>query len=196
MYGARGSLLAIVVASVVLAFRSSKHKARFLVVFVVVSLMLIVMGSILGTVLVGESSDGFLSGSRTFALLANGDISNDAGRFPIWNTLWADFLENPLAIRGICSEYPLVGMYAHNFVIQLLHSFGLIIGGGCVIFIGYEAVSTLRMEPSADSDVATAYLMCFFPLLLWSGSIWSSVPFWTWLAVLYAIKNHAEKSAD
>lgn len=195
-YGSRGALVAVVVYLVyTILFRESMARAEIVrkmlacaaIVFVAVFFQDIVI--ILDSILRGV---GF--SSRTLSLLSV-DTMHDSGRFELWRIIWEDCMRDPLAIRGICSEYPLIGIYCHSIVLGLWHNLGLFLGTVFLLFIAVQMIGTVFVDAKSDRDAVAMILMSsFFPVVLWSLNFWSNTGFWSWVAL--RIKRRGARVQD
>jgi len=122
--------------------------------------------------------------SRSVQLLLEGEFVSSDGRLDIYTQLINDIVNNPLAIRGVNAEYNVVNIYAHNFIIEILYQFGIIIGSIINGFIIYIVIKAMNMSISHNIDSMTIiFLSVWFPYLLLSSSIWITNYFWVFLGI-------------
>ena len=183
-YGSRGSLAAIacfLVLQVFIANRSNRSGAlrrlAFSICIVLVAFFVNDLAQAADTLL---SSMGFHS--RTLSLLS-GSAIHDSGRIELWSKTWNDVTKDPLAFRGICSDYALLGMYCHSIVLTLLHNLGCFFGSIALVFILFLSLETIRQPYSSRAGVSILLFCSCFPLLLWSGCFWENNYFWSWLLI-------------
>lgn len=184
LYGSRGSLVAVALCFAV-QLMDFKHADLRLVLVKILLIICVIstlyfMDSILEAIMSWQQAHGF--SSRTLAMLAHGNTLSDSGRIQIWQSVWEDFLREPFAMRGICSEYPIAGGYSHSIVLDVLHCFGLILGVPLLCTLLFLVVVTYK-RASSDSESVFAFLLLSVncPVLLWTGTFWTQPYFWSWL---------------
>lgn len=184
IYGSRGGLIAIVVFWVYLLVRNRPKtgKELFLKVLVVFLVLYIAINyqSILQSVYFYLSRMGY--SSRTLRVLIN-EIGHDSGRYQLWEKIISEIHRNPFSIKGINACYLVSETYPHNFILEFVLDLGLFVGGLVVLYITYAIVRTLIAEWSSYTKMLVLLLFSFFPLYLWSGSIWGGLFFWIWIFV-------------
>lgn len=203
IYGSRGALAAIVVFAVYMILKAETSVAKkFLVcstLLVFGILFLIFFESLMVSLNDWLTELGFKS--RTLSIIIN-DIGHDSGRYEMWAYLSAEIQENIFAVRGINADYLMIGVYAHNFMLELLYDLGPVMASIIIVYILYCGVSTLAAPVTPYSKILTLTLFSFIPVALWSGSIWTSMYFWIWI-FLYRTedlkrskKENAEKPTE
>lgn len=182
IYGSRGALAAIVVFAIYMILKMDTNVAKK---FLVCSMLLV-----FGILFLLFFEDFMMSlndwlidlgfKSRTLSLIIE-DIGHDSGRYEIWNYLLLELRENIFAVRGINADYLIIGAYAHNFALELLFDLGPVIASIIIVYIVYCIVSTVIVPITPYSKILTICMFSFFPVALWSGSIWTSMYFWIWI---------------
>ena len=191
LYGSRGAILSIVVFIVLfyLGFNrdnlAKRMKLYFLFAFILIFVLLLrdpiidIFTNLLG--IRGLSS-------RTLDMLKNGTFLNENGRYMIWKQIMGYIRSNPFAIRGINADMlPRTGFYSssnysHNIVLELMYSFGVFFGLLLCIFFARKIIKTCSKVITAGDIIKLIFLCGFFPLCLFSGSLWESASWWIWLA--------------
>ncbi len=181
IYASRGPLLGIGLFSVAYLYRTLFRKRNVLLIIIITSIAaLFVIGfdQILLELLKLMQKLGI--NSRSMSLLTT-NLVYDSGRGTIQQPLLREIAANPFLIRGINADYLLVGGYAHNIAIELLYEFGVVVGGGILLYIAWLVGRT------AFSNITeTARSICFIFMcasitsLLVSGTVWASQTFWIW----------------
>lgn len=181
-FGSRGALIDIV-AFFIFSFIVNKKKTvgKYITIIatVIVMLVCITFYDDIIKYLISVFDDLGIN-SRTLTILST-DLNHDSGRTEIWESILAKISENPFEIRGINAEYMLVGIYSHNMFLELIYDLGIFIGTVITIYIIYAIIRTLLAKPSSYVHILQLLLFSFFPLLLWSDSIWRSIFFWVWI---------------
>ena len=165
LYGSRGACGAIAAFCCVLLFKGGvRSKKDFVAKMAIVAVVIGVIAC--ADEIIGGAyalANWFSFHSRTLELLVAGQgISNNSGRSEIWRVILEDIAHDPLAVRGINSEYSLTGgLYAHNFVIELWHNLGVVLGTLAVVMIVSAIVRTL-LGP-LDARGCVELLVCGVP---------------------------------
>lgn len=186
LYGSRGALLAIIVFAVYwLLFRNAEGRTakEYLARAGVIAAMLLFAAfyrQILQFFISISARRGVTS--RTLALLEN-DIMHDSGRLDNWAKLLHRISDAPFAFRGIDAEYLVLGQYSHNIFLTLCYNLGIVLGLILSVCLIVEIIRTLREARHGDHKMRLIMLFVWFPLLLWSGSLWTSMYFWVWLTM-------------
>ena len=146
------------------------------------------------TVALSQISSKIGLNSRTLNLLLSNNINHDSGRRELWAIVLSEICVSPFSIRGINADYLLIGIYSHNFIIELLYEFGILLGVPFIIYIIYAIFKTVISKNNYYTNLLKILLFNFFPLILWSATIWTSMFFWIWLLLFdYSkIKCNAE----
>lgn len=123
--------------------------------------------------------------SRTLNSIVSGTITQTSGRNLIYSKIWEEIYKEPLAVRGINAEYNLVGIYAHNVILELLYQFGMVIGFLLVLLILYNIIYFLnaRIEYNLNS-ILLCLLSVWLPYLLISSSLWVTPHFWLFMSLM------------
>ncbi len=107
-----------------------------------------------------------------------------SGRDTFYEILIPIIRDNPFAIRGINAEWDILGIYAHNFIIELLYQFGIVLGTAIVMLIIVRMVKTLFIkEIDVSGILCLMFMFASIPQLFVSGSLWTSYTFWLWMAI-------------
>lgn len=107
-----------------------------------------------------------------------------SGRDELYEVLIPEIMKNPLRIRGINAEYAVLGVYAHNFIVELIYQLGLVIGGSIIIFILWRIGKTAGLKDiDSQETVCIGLMFACVPQLLVSSSLWTNHVFWMWMAV-------------
>lgn len=192
LYGSRGPVVGIILFAVYYGIRYfhkiGKDVIWVLMLFAMFALAIFYkdIGSVLYNVLEGMGIT-----SRTINLIAEGDLNHDSGRIMIWDTLIAEIQTNPFKIRGINAEYTVIGMYAHNIIIELIYQHGIIIGSVSLVYIFVKIIDTLRLDIKENASViCLIFMFASIPSLNFSGSLWTDYKFWVWLAMIININRN------
>lgn len=191
LYGSRGALLSIVVFTGLFYFGNNRNNLRktvksfFLFTFISIFVLLLLnpIIHIFTNILVTHGLS-----SRTLDMLKNGTILSENGRYMIWKQIMECIWSNPFAIRGINADMLLrtgfynTSNYSHNIVLELMYSFGVPLGLLLCIFFVRKIIRTCS-KITTDGDIIKLVFLCgFFPLCLFSGSLWESANWWIWFA--------------
>lgn len=127
--------------------------------------------------------------SRVIRTLTTDDI-HMSGRDILYNQLITHIETNPFSIRGINAEWAVIGVYAHNIVIELFYQLGILLGGIILVFVIFRIGKTLLL-PELDSEkmLCIIFMCASIPQLLVSGSLWTHYIFWLWMASCSKMKR-------
>lgn len=93
--------------------------------------------------------------------------------------------KHPFIIRGIGGGSALSEAYAHNFILEALAEFGIVIGG---IFLLIIIVYTIKLYTTARKrefyEIGNLLFCASLPVMLVSGTFWNTTFFWSWFAVM------------
>lgn len=182
--GSRGALLGIVIYWLILLFEKAYfERKKGYILFLIPFLFLVILNVEKILLWINNIFSSLGITSRTITLVLSYSDSNS--RNVLYERIWNEILENPFAIRGIAGEYSSSGgLYAHNFVLELLCQFGIVVGGlGLIIIAVYIARNIFFMKVSIERNLLIITLSASLPVLFVSGSIWMHVYFWIWITL-------------
>lgn len=181
-YGSRGALLAILLFFCLVVFKSGKRSRRSIIALSVFCVVVLIFGLFLDDFLLSLSNTfenlGFHS--RSLNLLTT-DVSYDSGRSVLWAILGDQLALDPLSIRGINADYLAIGIYSHNIFLELFYEFGILLGFLAALAIVGLTIREIRADFDSDARVSLLIMSGWFPILLFSGSLWTNIFFWGWL---------------
>lgn len=184
--GSRGALIGIGVYAIILLWRgvvSKQNRIKSLVFIITIILALVFYEDIINISISILNKFGIYS--RTLYLFLN-DLTHDSGRNVVYEAIIKEIRNHPFVMHGIAGEYLLTnGFYAHNFVLELLCDFGVLVGGIALIGIFWNAINTvIRFISQKDTAIDMMFLVASLPVMFVSGSIWTTTYFWLWLATI------------
>lgn len=184
--GSRGALLGIGLYAIMLLTRglfSRENRIRSLVFIFIIICAYLLFDRILNTAI--KIIERLNIYSRTLSL-AYEDISHSSGRNEIYRAILDEFKKRPFAIHGIAGEYALTnGLYAHNFILELLCDFGLVFGGAVLIWIFWNVFITIRNSVlQTETPICMFFMAASLPVMLVSGTLWTNTYFWLWIAMI------------
>ena len=196
--GARGPLLGIAVFSILKFIRPNSKRTykRALVHFSLVS------AGVIGVIFLEKiimSLYNFLQGlginSRTLVLLLREDI-HLSGRDRIYNIVLEEILERPLLGIGIAGDTRVIGSsYVHNFFIEIIGNFGIIVGIILSIALIILVVKSLLSKEYNRYNLTIIWVSLGFVHLMVSSSYLTDLKFWILLGLLInMLFNRVQKS--
>ena len=193
VFGSRGAIVSIVFFTIVLFIKSdnydfNKNVQRIILILVSLLILFVLSKQIL------QFGIGILNkigmSSRTLELLVSRGFLADNGRMDIWRVIIDKIKDSPFAIRGINADQLLQtgfyhnSNYAHNLFLELIYSFGILIGGILSVWFINKFIKTLRTNVQKDEEmIRCLFLSSVFPICIWSGSLWTDMYCWVWLAI-------------
>lgn len=121
--------------------------------------------------------------SRSLLSFAAVDISL-TGRNEIYRVVYSAYQESPFAVRGINSDFLIVGGYSHNIALELLYQFGII--GACILYAALLVLIVITFKNRGKTEkgkFAFLFMCASLPILMVSGTLWSSPAFWSWVVL-------------
>ena len=194
-YGSRGSLIVLAVylfLYIFLILFKKLTKKQFIKLILFLSLILILSVISLPYIYDTLSNSGVYI--RNLDFLMNGKFFTSNQRIEIYKNFFTYISQKPFFGWGLAGEF-IVGEFPHNFIVEILFNFGLIIGSCIIMSILY-----LIIRPILKSSFNKKIFIVFFstgiiPLLL-SSSYIEWLPFWTFLGIClseFNSKKHKKK---
>ncbi len=184
--GSRGPLLEILLYYIYLEYSNNKTKQRklFLIFSSVVLIILLLFYNKIAFLFYQVFNSIGIS-SRVLRTLAYDGIYLSGRDNLLYTPLMSMIDKNPYSIRGINSEWIIVGVYAHNMVLELVYQFGVVLGSLILFVIAVNIIKSFRLIECTHSDLIMLFLFSSIPCLLFSSSLWNKTEFWIWFS-LYA----------
>lgn len=193
VFGSRGAIVSIVFFSIVMFIEADNYdfnkKVQRIILILVFLLILFVLSKQILQFAIGNLNKIGMS-SRTLELLVSSGFLADNGRMDIWRVIIDKIKDSPFAIRGINADQLLQtgfyhnSNYAHNLFLELIYSFGILIGGTLSVWFISKFIKTLRTNVQKDQEmIRFLFMSSFFPICIWSGSLWTDMYCWVWLAI-------------
>lgn len=194
MYGSRGAFVAVV-GFTVYYFLWEQIRQRKPIAIVDTGVILLLAGTYKKLLkIVNDFANGLGYYSRTLTSLASDHVS-DSGRSNLYDPIKREIMAAPLRIRGINSDWESVGFYCHNWILEIVHAFGVLLGGFFCVAIATMIGKVLwRGRTDSRTIVQICLTFAFFPVCLVSGSIWESTWFWTWFALVLLSDGKNDKA--
>lgn len=193
VFGSRGAIVSIAFFTIIMFISSENYninkKAQRITLIIFFVLISVVFSRQILQFAVRILNQIGMS-SRTLDLLAANGFLTDNGRMDIWTVLIEKIKDSPFIIRGINADQLLQtgfyhnSNYAHNLFLELIYSFGIIIGGALSVWFINRFIKTLKTNVQNDQEMIRLLSMSsFFPICIWSGSLWTDMYCWVWLAI-------------
>lgn len=194
MYGSRGAFVAVV-GFTVYYFLWEQIRQRKPIAIVDTGVILLLAGTYKKLLkIVNDFANGLGYYSRTLTSLASDHVS-DSGRSNLYDPIKREIMAAPLRIRGINSDWESVGFYCHNWILEIVHAFGVLLGGFFCVAIATMIGKVLwKGRTDSRSILMICLTFVFFPVCLVSGSVWESSWFWTWLALVLLSDGKNDKA--
>lgn len=198
--GSRGAILCILIF-VFLKFFSPHSKKTFTKIIIDFSILGIV---ILALIFLDEIIDllynlllSYGINSRTLRLFLREGV-HLSGRDKIYESVIAEILQRPLLGIGIAGDRRIIGgSYAHNFFIEILGNFGILIGFIINITMVFLIIRSLLTKDKEKYDFIIMWLSLGFVHLLVSSSYLTDIKFWIFLGVMMKfMKNRKHYEAN
>ena len=190
LYGSRACIIGYAVFVVLYFIWDTEFDARQFYVMALAILAILVSTSqpVMQMIYYFFSSLGLHS--RTLYYVAGGDILavDTARQDKIWPVLWENLKGLPffkmLGAYGdrylLQSKWP----YAHNFVLEILLTFGKFLGGLFLIWMLVQFVKVILYHKDENGLLTIAFGSFALCRLMFSSSFWQEPYFWAFLAML------------
>lgn len=198
LFGSRGALIWLLICGILLyistfikSFENKKtfYKKIFSIVLVfIVSLFCIMY--IIPKIL--ESSFG--NTSYILRRIKAGSIVESDARLAIYKTSIEHIKQNGININGLFYDRTILpkNTYAHNFILELYLSFGLLLGSVFLIIFARIIFKVIKRCYNMYLYVAIYFITIFFLRYFLSGSIFSEGKFIIFFAFLFSIINNKQ----
>lgn len=197
--GSRGPFLDIaifILLYIIVKFTKSRKKITFILGGGLIVIFGIIALPYLLTSISGLLENWGLS-SRFITKLMSGDIMDDSGRTQIWLAAVNMIKENPLGYgamgsRHVIYQYIYVA-HPHQFFLELLIDFGVILGTVIIAFLGTISIWTIRIRGNDEWRMVFIIFFARACQLLVSLTFWHSIGLWGMLAVWVCIRKSGKK---
>lgn len=198
--GSRGAILCVVVFVFLKFIRQNskrsykKHLGNFTIIGVGV-ITVIFLDNIL--ISLYDFLQGFGINSRTLRLLLRENI-HLSGRDRIYEMVIEEIINNPLLGIGLAGDTRIIGnSYVHNFFIEVIGNFGIMLGSFLCIGIIIFAIKSLLTKDILKYNLIIIWLSLGFVHLLVSASYLTDLKFWILLGLLinFSIRKTHEDSS-
>lgn len=201
----RGSII-ILIASALIIVSNSKITNKIILLLGVILLCLI-------TILLMPFLENYFN-NRILSSLFNGQYFNDNIRLFLWNEILADSVRNPLRFNSVLydrvylvsnfknnTNIPIyikqegfMGLYAHNFFIEIISQYGLLISSIIVMILIKLVTTNLKTTDSKGRIIYLVIVSYVFLNLMISSSYLINSPFWLFIGVSVNLKSRAISS--
>ena len=130
---------------------------------------------------------------RIFEKIIEGEITDSSGRDVIVNKLFSELNANPWGL-GLLGDRVVTGIYAHNFFIEIIVSYGYFVGSMICMLLLICIVKALRTYRHTNSSLFYMSMVCFGFLPLMTSHSFLTYPNF-WLFVGYTISILSTKKS-
>lgn len=199
--GTRGPLVCVVVAAIlrVLLVKEAPTKKIFKIIIGLLVILLLQGDGLL--YLLDLISDGFrkigVTKLRIIDYIRDGMLADSSGRDAITDTIWQKTMENPLLGYGPGGDRLILAThaYAHNLILEMWVSYGVIAGTAILGWMGYWCVKGIFGKDKAVQAVSLVLFCGVGIKLLLSSSYLHSKELFLLLGVCIAgCRNQRKKS--
>lgn len=187
MYGSRGPLIIGIVYFLVVNVFVTKHKWRLFIVPLVLT-AIIALFNFENLLILAESKLGYIP--RTIRVMQE-NLLYDAGRFQLTSIIWQDILDGPFFGKGLFSDRVILPneAYTHNILLELLHNFGFLVGGGLFIFLIFSMLKILKRRKKEEKIFFIFFIFYGFLPLFVSSSYLRDSKFWILLGAMFLLSK-------
>lgn len=189
-YGSRGPILALSVFVILYQLINLKNMANFKIIGNFFFFVLLITISIFFediTIYFNDTLSDLGIKSRTIVLLMQDEVRT-SGRDKIYSNVLRETCDNPIFGNGIAGDriinYSVKdAKYTHNIVIEILSSFGFILGSIITLFLFFISYLALfKLEKKDANFILIWFVVGFVPLLV-SSSFLIYYQFWIFLGL-------------
>lgn len=125
---------------------------------------------------------GIISRSTVLLMLEKTHMS---GRERLYGVVIDELMKKPVIGLGIAGDIRLIGNgYVHNFFLEILSHYGLILGSALLIVFVITVFKALKSKNETKYNLAIIWLCLGFVHLLVSGSYLIDMKFWVFLGII------------
>lgn len=182
LYGARGPFLGIIMLFLIKTLFSTTLPKKIVIVLLTTfffTLFLIYFNDVGRIILNILDNMGY--NSRTIWLLFTGKINHDAGRREIIVYYFTNILQKPILGWGVNGGWIAPGLYPHNLIVEILHSFGFIIGSIFCFILSFFSIKMIKQKDKMLRDLLFIFFSASLPLIMLSGNFLGSFYFWIFI---------------
>ncbi len=191
VYGARAPLLYLIIMSFIIWLLLSgddlkRHKFTHLVPAVLAFIASIVFIEFILPTMVSSFTDV----SYVLRRLQGSSLFESTGREQLFAACRKEISNMGFAIHGLFYDRTVLpnGWYAHNFVYEILLSFGWFLGVSLIVFILYFIIKTFVKQNIAGKILVVYAICAFFLRYIVSGSIFDETEFMLFMSILYSLQ--------
>lgn len=199
LFGNRSALMIATLSLVIqyVFFEKKNKRALHLIQIIVagVLILLLVSSNVLNLVIAEMDKMGV--SSRTLKILLSGSeaITDNTGRSIIWENCRVAIAKKPWTGYGIGGERNLFllgskyisrlgGVYAHNFIYEILLDFGVIIGSSVLLFLAWKTFHIVFSKKRVP--VRRLFIVMILSIVIklsFSGSVWNDMDAYVCLGI-------------
>lgn len=182
LFGSRGPLIGILIYSIIqfILYKEKNKFLRVLISFIALVIILFVFTDVelLQNIIDFLSERGIVS--RTLSKFANSAAVDDNGRNLVRQEIYKLFYENTIIVGyGPLGDFVLTGHYSHNIILEVVVTFGLILGPILIIsFLLMLIYAYLKSKKSVINNYIIMFFCLSIPKLFISSSFWRESCFW------------------
>ncbi len=193
--GARGALVCnLTFILLILLFSNRIHSNKKLIIYILLTLVILVLAcyfnEIVNYLISLLNSKGIYS--RTLEKMTQASFANSDDRNVLWNVAMIATKKSPLIGYGMWGDRPIVDGYVHNFIVEILCSYGFLFGG-ILIFCFFGLIFTILFKYKWINQILLNLFLISIPMgivqLMFSGSYLTNIWFFFVLGIIYNIKK-------
>lgn len=205
LYGSRGTILCVGVSVIYIIFANKKENSTKKYVGRLILAMISFFIIIEKDLIVSKLASLFPN-SRSLFILQNGNYLWDSNRDEYRQIANKYLHDNPFDFMGLAGdtfvygkafgETAELGRHSHNMFIELLVSYGVIIGGIICIYILYRVFRTLLIAKHKEEvmSLCSIFLVPMLPYIMISGSVCQSYQYWLLIGATFNLFTKKTKS--
>ncbi|TWE04180.1 O-antigen ligase-like membrane protein [Peribacillus frigoritolerans] len=121
--------------------------------------------------------------SRSLMLITSGEVANTTGRDSISTEVLNQVKDHPFTGIGVTGDRFYTGTYSHNILLEIISSFGIIIGSLLIIFLTFIVICVLASKNKVRSNQFLIWFTVGIIPLFVSSSYLIYYQFWIFLGL-------------
>lgn len=184
-YGTRGPIACLIVFLIAYLILLRKTRVKDLIILSAVVILIFVFFDQIMTLLLHVIGDLMGMSTRVLDRFINKDIADDEVRDWITSTLMTKLKEeNRLFGYGLLGSYNITGGYPHNFFVDILFSFGYLVGGLLLLLCIYYSFKAFKISDIEERTFFLVLLCSGFMHLMFSGTFIYDADFYLFIGYL------------
>ncbi len=188
LWGSRGTYLCFAIFIVLKTVLDVDAKRRKILIFLGIILFLAIITFFLVVDSFKMNSDELIN-FRSLYLIMNGDLFRSDSRMALYFYYAGLVLQKPFLGWGVTGGWIDSGLGPHNFFLEILLSFGIMIGMAIFVIVLYTIVGIVKSSEKSEKTLFIIYFSNAFSLIV-SGTFLQNISFYI---CLFLVVSHISR---